>query len=149
LPVLDAPCGFGRNSLYLAALGYRVTGADLDRTRVRFLALRREDAATRVGAVVCDLNAEQLPFARGSFGALLVVHFIPEQWGNYFDLLRPGGVLLFETMGGQGRNYLQLPKAGQIQSLLRSRFVAEIYHERHVGPPGVDAVSVKVVARKV
>jgi hypothetical protein len=90
-----------------------------------------------------------LPFADASFGTLVIVHFIPEQWSVYFALLRSGGYLLFETMGGQGGNYLQLPIAGQMRALLDPRFRMSFYRERPVGPREAKAVAVRLVAHKI
>jgi predicted RNA methylase len=36
-PILDAPCGFGRNALALAARGYDVVAVDRDIDRLRFI----------------------------------------------------------------------------------------------------------------
>ena len=152
LPVLDAPCGFGRNSLFLAEKGYKIIGVDIDRERIRFVASRTRSEPRLVkknlSLAVCDLQAESLPFADASYGALLIIRFIPEQWSNYLALLRTGGYLIFETMGGQGGNYLQLPRVGQMRALLGG-FRMSFYRERPVGPPEAHAVTVRLVARKI
>jgi SAM-dependent methyltransferase len=152
LPVLDAPCGFGRNSLFLAQQGYGVVGADLDRERVGFLRRRAEDdpsVGKNLNLVISDLNGESLPFQNGIFGTLIIIHFVPRHWRSYLALLRTRGVLLFETMGGQGGNYLQLPTKGEMRSLLEQTFGISVYRERPVGPTGSNAVTVRLVARKL
>jgi len=152
LPVLDAPCGLGRNSLFLAERGYQVIGMDIDRERVNFVASEARNAAQlkkNLSLAVCDLNAERLPLAEASFGTLLIVHFIPEQWSNYLAVLSTGGYLLFESMGGQGGNYLHLPRVGQIRALLEPGFNVSLYRERPVGPHAANAVAVRLVARKI
>jgi SAM-dependent methyltransferase len=91
LPVLDAPCGFGGNSLFLAKRGYKVIGADIDRERIGFVASRARNEPRllkkNLSLAVCDLNAESLPFADASYGTLLIIQFIPEQWGNYLSAI--------------------------------------------------------------
>jgi SAM-dependent methyltransferase len=47
LPVLDAPCGFGRNSFFLAEQGYRVIALDIDRERINFVASRARSERRR------------------------------------------------------------------------------------------------------
>ncbi|MBI3404399.1 MAG: methyltransferase domain-containing protein, partial [Acidobacteria bacterium] len=42
--VLDVPCGFGRHSVLLAKLDYRVTGVDIGREVLAEAARRAEDA---------------------------------------------------------------------------------------------------------
>ena len=83
LPVLDAPCGFGRNSLFLARPGYCVVGTDNDTERVNFLERHANEILHRaktLSLVVCDLHAEVLPFGPGAFGSVVIVHFIPSHW---------------------------------------------------------------------
>lgn len=150
--VLDAPCGYGRNSLFLAQRGCNVIAVDIDHERIRFIASRISSEPRlrqNIHLAVCDLNAPSLPFDDTRFDALLIVHFIPKEWSSYLGMLRTGGHLLFETMGGQGRNFLELPCEGQMRELLRRNFRISYYRERPVGPPGAGAVAVKLVACKL
>src|SRR5271170_2512800 len=131
--------------------GARIS-APVDRERVNFVASEARNAAQlkkNLSLAVCDLNAERLPLAEASFGTLLIVHFIPEQWSNYLAVLSTGGYLLFESMGGQGGNYLHLPRVGQIRALLEPGFNVSLYRERPVGPHAANAVAVRLVARKI
>lgn len=150
LPVLDAPCGFGRNGLFLAKQGYQVVGADIDHRRIQVATSRAnsEPHKNNLRFVICDLDDERSPFAQASLGALLIVHFIPRQWSS-LSLLTAGGYLLFETMGGQGENYLQLPRVGQMRALLEPGFAVSHYDERPVGPAEANAAAVRLVARKL
>jgi hypothetical protein len=45
-------------------------------------------------------------------------------------------------------NYLQLPKAGELRSLLKEAFELEFYKERKVGPQKCGAVAVQLLARR-
>jgi SAM-dependent methyltransferase len=146
-PVLDAPCGTGRNGLYLAGLGFDVVGADRDFGRL-IKTRGGYQGKGKLRLVGCDLNGQGVPFERTSFGALLIVHFIPRDWGLLFDLLRPGGLILIETMGGQGGNFLELPFAGELPNLVIPRFAMEHYRERPVGPPASGKVAAVLIARK-
>jgi len=151
-PVLDAPCGFGRNSLFLAERGYHVIGVDNDHDRIKFLAAcarSERRIQNTITLAVCNLDAENLPFAESSVGTLLIIHFIPEQWTGYRSVLSRNGYLLFETMGGQGANYLQLPHAGQMRALLDPGFRVIFYRERPVGPSEANAVAVRLIAQKI
>jgi SAM-dependent methyltransferase len=151
LPVLDAPCGFGRNSLFLARQGYNVVGVDIDVERVNFLRRRaREDEGLtgNLNLIVCDLDAEILPLEPEVFGSVVVVHFIPSRWPSFSAMLRSGGLLVFETMGGQGKNYLELPVRGQMRTLLGPAFKILVCREQLVGPPRRNAVTVRLVAQK-
>jgi hypothetical protein len=60
-----------------------------------------------------------------------------------------GGFLVLETVEARGGNYHQLPKSGCIREILGNTFSFLIYKEQSAGPAGVDAVTVKLVARKL
>ena len=154
-PVLDAPCGFGRHTFALAQRGFTIVAVDksLDCLTATHRAEPLGDGQNRTGnsvihTVCADLESELLPFRPSSFGAIVCVHYplrsiIPK----FVDLLEPGGCLLIETFGGQGRNYLDLPKSGELRSALQG-FDLPHYRERRVGPPEFDAVVVQAIGRK-
>jgi SAM-dependent methyltransferase len=62
--------------------------------------------------------------------------------------LRPGGFLIYETFGGQGMNWQDLPKAGQVQTKLKREFELLTLQERRVGPEEKRSVVVRLLARK-
>jgi SAM-dependent methyltransferase len=79
-PILDAPSGFGRNALALAARGYDVVAVDRDISRLRSIEKsapsildpdQRLNACGRVTSVCADLTANRLPFADSSFSAVI------------------------------------------------------------------------------
>jgi SAM-dependent methyltransferase len=102
--VLDAPCGYGRHALILAAAGYRVVG--LDRSPVLVAeARRRSPGAEWPRWVVGDYR--ELPFGDASFDAVLHLFSSFGYFGEDDDermfrefrrVLRPGGRLVVETM---------------------------------------------------
>lgn len=147
LDVIDVPCGFGRHSVWLAHLGHRVTGVDISPDRV----LRAGEAARahQVSATFLTANAEHpLPFAVKVFDLALIVHFASERLlQNLVPILRGGGLLAYETFGGHGRNWIDLPRPGIVRSLLTPHFDLLHYHERLTGP-ATDRVALKVIARK-
>jgi ubiquinone/menaquinone biosynthesis C-methylase UbiE len=97
LETLDVGCGTGFLSLELAARGHRVTGVDLAPT---MLALARQKAAAQGFAVRFEeADAENLPFAAGSFDLVISRHVLwtlphPEAAiDDWRRVLRPGGRL--------------------------------------------------------
>jgi SAM-dependent methyltransferase len=158
-PALDAGCGFGRNAVALALRGLSVVCVDPDAERLRKLgriapdcinALKRPGFAVGQLHPICvRLDSLRWPFPENCFSAIICVHFIKIE---LFDLFRSslvsGGHLFIETFGGHGRNYLDLPKAGQLRDLLSEHFHLPFYRERPVGPSGYGAVSAKLLAQK-
>lgn len=149
-PILDAPCGFGRNALAVADQGYDVIAVDKDVNRLTALkqSLAGQPAAGNVFAICADLVTGRLPFGTRSFSAVLCIHYPVQR--IILDLkavLKPGGYLYIETFQGHGKNYLELPKAGEISRALQDCEIL-IYNERCVGPPSEQAVIVEALACK-
>ena len=131
--------------------GYGVTCADIEFTS---LVRARETAQARFIHDVIDciqLDAKYpLPFRDESFDMLLVIHFThPGLIPEVVRTLRPDGLLIYETFGAHGQNWLQLPSKRELEEelmqarmeLLRARFKA-------AGPQG-EVVTAKIFARKV
>jgi SAM-dependent methyltransferase len=153
-PVLDAPCGFGRNAIALAAKGLVVVGADKDCGRLDSLkgavAELKSSKQThpRILPVCVDLSNNRWPFLESSFSAVVCVHYpVQEIIENLKESLREGGYIYIETFGGQGDNYLQLPKAGEIRTSLTG-YDLLFYKERSVGPAAFNSVAVAALAQK-
>jgi SAM-dependent methyltransferase len=158
-PALDAGCGFGRNAVALALRGLSVVCVDHDAERLCKLvsvAPQCIDVHKRPGfdvgrlyPICADLNCLQWPFAKNCFSTIICVHFIKIELLDLFrSSLVPGGHLFIETFGGQGQNYLDLPKAGQLRDLLSEHFYLPFYQESPVGPFCYGAVSAKLLAQK-
>jgi SAM-dependent methyltransferase len=101
--VLDAPCGYGRHSILLAAAGYRVTG--VDRSPVLLAEARGRSGAGEWPRWV-QADHRELPFEDGSFDAVLDLFSSLGYRGEEGDratlaefrrVLRPGGALVVET----------------------------------------------------
>ena len=98
LDAFDAGCGTGFLSLELAARGHRVTGVDF---APAMLALARRKAAAQGLAIRFEEgDAENLPFAPGSFDLAISRHVLwtlphPEAAvDEWIRVLRPGGRLV-------------------------------------------------------
>lgn len=99
-PVLDVACGSGRHTLASAELGARAVGLDRDPAALR--RLQREACARGLGGVavlLADLETTpSLPVRVGSCGAVLVFRYLHRPLAPALAaLLRPGGLLLYET----------------------------------------------------
>ena len=93
---LDIAMGTGRNALYLASLGFRVTGIDLSAVAVEKCREKAERLDLPIEALVADLEHHPLPSEEYD----LIVNFYYLQRSlvpQILAALKPGGVLVFET----------------------------------------------------
>jgi SAM-dependent methyltransferase len=102
--LLDAPCGFGRHSIPLAAAGYRVVG--VDRAAVLLEEARRRASNMR-GLKLVRADYRDLPFADETFDAAVNLFSSLGYLGDEEDtralaeigrVLRPGGRLVIEIL---------------------------------------------------
>lgn len=102
--ILDAPGGFGRHSIPLAEAGFRVTSIDRS-------AVQQEEGRRRAGDAewprFVHADFRELPFDGESFDAVLClfssIGYRGEEGdrltlGEFLRVLRPGGVLIIETL---------------------------------------------------
>jgi len=147
LPILDVASGSGRNALRLAELGSLVICIDNDPSRMQVPCCVHGPG--RVEFMKLDLKLEPWPFGPNSVGGIINVHFyLAELLPHFATALRPGSYLLLESFPGCGGNYLQLPPAGFVSSVLSKTLDLHFYKERRVGPNGTDAVTVHLLAQK-
>lgn len=152
-PILDAPCGGGRNGAWISYIGGQVIGLDVDLRKIKDG--RRQSlppfgrAFRRLKLLEMDLINDPWPYPPRSLGGVINIHFLHMPLLSKFcQSIRAGGFLILETVEARGGNYYQLPKAGCIRGVLGSSFSFLIYKEQSAGPVGVDAVTVKLVAKK-
>jgi tellurite methyltransferase len=111
-PILDLACGRGRHALSIAAWGPRVVG--LDRDPEALAALRAAARGRQLPVSPLRADAEHtagLPFLPGSFGAVVVTRFLFRPLAPILeDLLRPGGLLLYETFTWRQRDVSRSPR---------------------------------------
>jgi SAM-dependent methyltransferase len=157
---LDLACGFGRNAIVMAAHGSDVICVDRDFTRLRHLDATKAElleqthnhhsASGRIMTVCADLRAELWPFEKSSFDTIVIVHYVCLGLFPYLlQTLRVDGHLYFESFGGQGQNYLDLPRPGEVKAALGANFALKHYEEKSAGKNHLQAVTVKMLARKL
>jgi tellurite methyltransferase len=93
---LDLACGAGRNSVFLAQRGLRVTGVDSSREALekgRELALQ---SAVEAEWVEADLESFELPHA--AFDLAIVFYYRdPRLYPRLRAAVRPGGLVIYQT----------------------------------------------------
>ena len=94
---LDLACGAGRNSLYLARLGWRVVAVDAAPTAIKFVKERSAADGLAIDARVADLEAGA--FAIEPAGYDLICDFLYLQRDLFPQIregVKPGGVFVAE-----------------------------------------------------
>jgi len=98
--VLDLGCGEGRNTLYLARIGYQAIGLDISRKGVTALANNLFEEDVQAGVLVGD--AGSIPLRDGSLHGILAHNLFDHVGRDLFHtalascwrVLVPGGILL-------------------------------------------------------
>jgi tellurite methyltransferase len=90
---LDAAMGLGGNAAFLLERGLSVVGVDVAWVAVR----QAKKRLPALMAVVADLTCLHLP--EQGFDVILNFYYLQrELWSQYGKALRPGGILVFETL---------------------------------------------------
>jgi SAM-dependent methyltransferase len=152
-PILDAPCGYGRHALSLQELGCRVTCADIDDKALEQLACFNKiiaDAGQKHLLLLrADLVDGDWPFEEAQFSGALNVHFHDSKLiTNIAYSLKSDGLFYLETIANRKGNFLQLPRTGEIRTLLADTFEFLYLKESHAGPTNSGKVTVRMLARK-
>jgi SAM-dependent methyltransferase len=134
-------------------MGYTVVALDLDHEALNTLGAsttrqRKGRARERIYPVMADVDRD-LPLKTEQLDLALAVHCsIHNNLEAIKTAVRPGGFLIYETFGGQGMNWQDLPKAGQVRTELKREFELLTLQERRVGPEEERSVVVRLFARK-
>ncbi|MDO8615860.1 MAG: class I SAM-dependent methyltransferase, partial [Dehalococcoidia bacterium] len=101
---LDVAMGSGRNAIYLASLGYEVTGIDVSGVAVERCRAEAERRGLRVEAIQADLESYQLP--RETYDVVIDFYYLQRELAPALvAALRPGGVLVFESFTTEQRRF--------------------------------------------
>jgi SAM-dependent methyltransferase len=160
---LDVSMGEGRNSIYLARLGWKVTGFDVSDVALR----HAQEKASRAGVTLATVRAgyQGFDFGRDRWDLVVMTYaYFPIRDASYVDRLvesiRPGGLLVFQygvLKKGADRSgdaaLLGIPEEGELPRLfdaltvLRYEEVDEV-SDWQTGEGRRSGRTVKMLARK-
>jgi tellurite methyltransferase len=87
---LDLACGHGRNSLYLASLGWRITAVDSSPAAIRLLSERAH--GLEIDARVADLETGDFPIAPDAYDLICDFYYLQRDlFPRIREGVRPGG----------------------------------------------------------
>ncbi|MBF0276894.1 MAG: class I SAM-dependent methyltransferase [SAR324 cluster bacterium] len=94
---LDLACGNGRNSFFLAKLGFEVDAVDISDVAVSWLNEQIAERKIPVKTQVMDLEQEALP--RNSYQVIICFNYLQRTlFSKINEALDQGGLLLYETV---------------------------------------------------
>jgi len=102
---IDLGMGEGRNAIYLAQRGWKVTGVDLSDVAVAQAKRRASELGVRLDTAIDDLDHYDFGRSRWDLIALFYMHAWfhgagPRAVQRVRDALRPGGLLVIEGFAG-------------------------------------------------
>lgn len=94
--VLDMGMGEGRNAVFLAQKGYKVTGIDISSVAVKKAHLLAQEFGVKFKGIVASLKEYKI--APQSFDAIICFYYVDRSLIEKIKgWLKPGGVLIFEA----------------------------------------------------
>jgi SAM-dependent methyltransferase len=94
--VLDMGMGEGRNAIFLAQKGYKVTGVDISSVAVKKSYLLAQEFGVKIKGVVASLKDYKI--APGSFDAIVCFYYVDRSLVESIKTwLKPGGILIYEA----------------------------------------------------
>ncbi len=94
--VLDMGMGEGRNAVFLARKGYRVTGIDISSVAVKKARLLAREFGVRIDGVVASLNKYKIK--PNSLDAIICFYYVDRSLHEKMvNWLKPNGLLIYES----------------------------------------------------
>lgn len=101
--VLDMGMGEGRNAVFLAQKGYKVTGVDLSSVAVKKSYLLAQEFGVKIKGVVASLKDYKI--TPGTFDAIICFYWVDRSMVEKIKTwLKPGGVLIYEAFTTRERD---------------------------------------------
>jgi tellurite methyltransferase len=94
--VLDMGMGEGRNAVFLAQKGFKVTGVDISSVAVKKAHLLAKEYGVKIKGVVASMTDYKIP--AGSYDAIICFYYVDRTLLEKIKTwLRPGGILIYES----------------------------------------------------
>ncbi len=111
--VLDMGMGEGRNAVFLAQKGYKVTGVDLSSVAVKKAYLLAQEFGVKIKGVVASLKDYKIP--PNSYDAIVCFYWVDRSMVEKMkSWLKPGGVIIYEAFTMREKQAKQNSKSEQM-----------------------------------
>ncbi|MEX0798821.1 MAG: class I SAM-dependent methyltransferase [Bacteriovoracaceae bacterium] len=114
--VLDMGMGEGRNAVFLAQKGHKVTGIDISSVAIKKAHMLAKEFGVKVKGVVASLEKYSIP--ENSFDAIICFYYVDRKLAAKIKKwLKPGGVLVYEAYTEKQKNKKNHQKYSEDQYL--------------------------------
>ncbi|MGE3609072.1 MAG: class I SAM-dependent methyltransferase [Bacteriovoracaceae bacterium] len=121
--VLDMGMGEGRNAVFLAQKGYKVTGIDISSVAVKKAYLLANEFGVKIKGVVASLKDYKI--APNTYDAIICFYYVDRALVEQIKTwLRPGGILIYEAYTIRERT---LKKKGLDDSYLKEQELLHLF----------------------
>lgn len=125
---IDLASGAGRNSLYLAELGFHAIALDWSISALENCLRTARERKLKVDAAAVDLSTFMMP--QGVFDVVIVFNFLLRSLAPaIIRSLKPGGVLVYETLT---KDHLRWKPSFNTEFLLERGELAHLFRELHL-----------------
>lgn len=94
--VLDMGMGEGRNAVFLARKGFKVTGVDISSVAIKKANLLAKEFGVRINSIVASMNHYKIP--KESYDAIVCFYYVDRSLHDQMvSWLKPGGILIYES----------------------------------------------------
>lgn len=94
--VLDMGMGEGRNAVFLAQKGYKVTGIDISSVAVQKALALSKEFGVQINTIVASLNKYKIQ--EGAFDAIVCFYYVDRSLIEKMkSWLKPGGIIIYEA----------------------------------------------------
>lgn len=94
--ILDMGMGEGRNAVFLAQKGHKVTGVDISSVAIKKSYLLAKEYGVKIKGIVASLNKYKIP--PESFDAIICFYYIDRDIVERMkSWLKPGGIIIYEA----------------------------------------------------
>lgn len=141
---LDLACGHGRNAIYLATLGWRVTALDREEAAIRLL--REHAPSLNIDARVCDLEDDSFAIEPSAFDLICDFLYLDRKlFPKIRDGVKPGGAFIGAILLAAGEKGAFQLEPGELRAVF-SGWKILFYSES--AEPGKKRVTARIVARR-
>lgn len=122
--VLDMGMGEGRNAVFLAQKGYKVTGVDISSVAVKKANLLAQEFGVKIKGVVASLEQYQIP--PQSYDAIICFYYVDRNLIEKMKTwLKPGGILMYEAFTIRERN--KAPSVEPVSYFLKDQELLKMF----------------------